>query len=190
MDLMYDSSAGMYEVEKIINCKTYHNKKYYLIKWLCYPINESTWEPKSNLKHLNYLIEDFEAEYPFSIDQNMYNIFCEEVKKKKGGKNKVKNLKDSPFNNKLTSKKRKLEYFSDLELNDEYFDKLKTHLYINSFKTIKNDIKQSNDDLIIDLSSNITQCEENMNNNSSQDSNMMNSEEKENKSKLIMPKME
>ena len=40
MEIMFDSSSNMYEVEKIINCKTYHNKKYYLIKWLCYPINE------------------------------------------------------------------------------------------------------------------------------------------------------
>ena len=118
MELMHDSFTEMYEVEKIINCKTYHNKKYYLIKWLCYPINESTWEPKPNLKHLNYLIEEFEAEYPFSVDQNMYNIFCEEVKKKKRAENKAENVKNAQNDNKLITKKRKIEYFSDLELND------------------------------------------------------------------------
>ena len=190
MEIMHDSCAEMYEVEKIINCKTYHNKKYYLIKWLCYPINESTWEPKSSLKHLNYLIEDFEHEYPFSIDQNMYQIFCEEVKKNKKAKKNAKNFKASQFNTKLTSKKRKIEYFSDLELNDEYLDKLKTHLHINTYKKQKDDIKQANDDLIIDLSSTMTQCEENMNNNSSQDLNIVTLEEKVNKSKLKMPEME
>ena len=71
----------MFEVEKIINSRIYRNKKYYLIKWLCYPINESTWEPKSNLKNLNYMLDRFEAEYPYSIDQNMYNIYCDESKK-------------------------------------------------------------------------------------------------------------
>ena len=41
MELMHDSFTEMYEIEKIINCKTYHNKKYYLINWLFYLINES-----------------------------------------------------------------------------------------------------------------------------------------------------
>ena len=49
MDIISDPWSGMYEVEKIINCKIYKNKKYYLIKWLCYPIYEATWEPKSNI---------------------------------------------------------------------------------------------------------------------------------------------
>ena len=72
-----------YEVEKIINCKYIRNKKYYLIKWLCYPINQSTWEPKSNLENLEYMIEDFESKYPYSIDSFMYNIFCNDVNDKK-----------------------------------------------------------------------------------------------------------
>ena len=81
MDIICDPWNEMYEVEKIINCKIYKNKKYYLIKWLCYPIYESTWEPKSNLKNLNYMIEAFEREYPYSVDQNMYEIYCDELKK-------------------------------------------------------------------------------------------------------------
>ena len=64
------------------------------------------------------MIEELEAQYPFSIDQNMYNIFCEEVKKKKIAKNKAKNVKNPQNENKLITKKRKIEYFSDLELND------------------------------------------------------------------------
>ena len=83
MEYMPESFSNLYEVEKIINSKSYKNKKYYLIKWLFYPINESTWEPKSNLKNLKYLIDEFESKYPYSIDQDMYNIFCEEIKKKK-----------------------------------------------------------------------------------------------------------
>ena len=82
MENISDSSSGMYEVEKIINYKTYRNKKYYLVKWLCYPIHESTWEPKSNLKNLNYMIDEFESEYPYSVDHDMYNIYCKEIQKK------------------------------------------------------------------------------------------------------------
>ena len=82
---------------QIINFRYYKNKKYYLIKWLSYPISESTWEPKSNLKYINDMLIKFEKEYPNSIDQNMYNIYCDEINKRKkrnktGKKNKrIKN---------------------------------------------------------------------------------------------------
>ena len=48
MEINSDNINEIYEVEKIINFKYYKNKKYYLIKWLSFPISESTWEPKSN----------------------------------------------------------------------------------------------------------------------------------------------
>ena len=99
-----------YEVEKIINCKYFKNKKYYLVKWLCYPINQSTWEPKSNLKNLNYLIEQFEAEYPYTIDKDMYTIFCNEIK----NKIKEKDNKESiNFHMKYLSRQRNLEKIDD-----------------------------------------------------------------------------
>ena len=81
MENQNDNMKGIYEVEKIINSKIYRNKKYYLIKWLCYPINECTWEPKSSLKNLNNMIDAFESEYPYSIDKDMYNIYCKELQK-------------------------------------------------------------------------------------------------------------
>ena len=186
MEHVHNSSANMYEVEKIINCKIYHNKKYYLIKWLYYPINQSTWEPKSNLKHLNALINVFEAEYPYSVDQKMYNIFCEEVNKKRKIKKK---LKKSASNKKLLSNKRKIEYFSELELNDHYLDKLKSHLYIYTNEKQKDYIKQSSDDLIIDLSSAPTEIDEGIKDNSLIEQNLNIAEEKKDLPKLRMPKM-
>ena len=75
MEPTSDDINNVYEVEKIINCKFYRNKKYYLIKWLYFPILESTWEPKSSIKHLSSMINKFESEYPYSIDQDMYNIY-------------------------------------------------------------------------------------------------------------------
>ena len=97
MEINSEFINEIYEVEKIINFKYYKNKKYYLIKWLSYPISESTQEPKSNLKYINDMLIKFEKEYPNSIDQNMYNIYCDEINKRKkrnktGKKNKgIKN---------------------------------------------------------------------------------------------------
>ena len=188
MESIYESCHNLYEVEKIINCKSYKNKKYYLIKWLCYPINESTWEPKSNLKNLKYLIDEFESQYPFSIDQDMYSIFCEEIKKKKRYKKK-NNILESFNDKKFLSKKRKTEYFSDSELNDKYLDKLKIHLHINTEKKQIKNRKTSNDNLIIDLSPINFQNESNSTNFCSEELNIINNQENMKSSKLIMPKM-
>ena len=65
-------------------------------------------EPKSSLKHLNYLIDEFEAGYPFSIDQEMYNIFCEKVKKQKRFKNRHRKLKIISDKQKFLAKKTKI----------------------------------------------------------------------------------
>ena len=80
MEISADFSSGMYEVEKIINRKISRNKKYYLVKWFCYPIHECTWETKTNLKDINYMIDSFERQYPYSIDQEMYELLIRILK--------------------------------------------------------------------------------------------------------------
>ncbi len=205
MESNFNSFSDIYEVEKIINCKYYHNKKYYLIKWLCYPINQSTWEPKSNLKNLNNMIQEFESEYPYSIDKNMYNIFCKEMVNKNTKRKKVKNLKEASNESNFISKKRKIEYFSDFELNNSYLDKLKKHLYIdnnkNKIKGIKKtndniennkskiiDIREINDEIFIDLSSS-DQAEDNINENSLSALKLETPEQPSNHYKLRLPKL-
>ena len=188
MEINSKNSSELYEVEKIINCKSYRNKKYYLIKWLCYPISQSTWEPKSNLKNLNYLIKEFESAYPYSIDQYMYNIFCEEMENKKRSNKKDKNLKEPPSESKFIAKKRKIEFFSDFELNNTYLDKLKKHLYIDSNKNTIKDIKNTNDEFVIDLSS-TEQNEENINGNSLTIIKLDATKKPTTNHKLILPKM-
>ena len=160
MEIKNDSSSEIYEVEKIINCKIYRNKKYYLVKWLCYPIYESTWEPKSNLKNLNYMIDAFEAEYPYSVDKNMYEIYSEELQKRTTKRNKRKRIsKDFKTSIKFLSKKKKMEFFTKSELKDEFFDKLKVHLHLNM---IQRHSKTQESDLIIDLGSSTFESEENV----------------------------
>ena len=169
--------SKIYEVEKIITRRFHRNKKYYLIKWLCYPITESTWEPKSSLKHLNFLLNKFENEYPLSIDKEMYSIYCNEMTRKKKSKK-----------NKLLNKKRKIEFFSETELKDIYYDKLKNHLYINAIK--RSDIKNEND-LIIDLSSNtISFSEENDFNFPEEKESTNEGDDINQNNQLIMPIME
>ena len=150
------NSENFYEVEKIITCKYFKSKKYYLIKWLCYPINQSTWESKENLKHLKYLIDEFEAQYPQTIDKCMYNIFCNEVKNKKKIKKKEKNKKTEKnidSNIKFLSKKRNIETFYENELKDPYLNGLKRHLYIKFDKNHDINI-QKKEDIFIDLREN------------------------------------
>ena len=176
--------SDTYEVEKIINCKYIRNKKYYLIKWLCYPINQSTWEPKSNLENLEYMIEDFESKYPYSIDSFMYNIFCNDNDKKKS-KNRNKNT-----NKKFLSKKRNKDFYSSIEELDKVnLDRFKKHLYISVNRKQSNDNKQKKDDLIIDLRTEGKENEEKLNNSSENEINAKYIEEqKSDMPKLIMPK--
>ena len=177
--------SDTYEVEKIINCKYIRNKKYYLIKWLCYPINQSTWEPKSNLENLECMINDFESKYPYSIDSFMYNIFCNDVKAKKKSKNRNTNI-----NKKFLSKKKNKDFYSSIEELDKVnLDSLKKHLYISDIKKQLNDNKQKNDDIIIDLRAEGKENEEKLNNSSENEINEKYIEEqKSDLPKLIMPK--
>ena len=188
MDISLDTRSGLFEVEKIINCKIYRNKKYYLVKWLCYPIYESTWEPKSNLKNLNYMIDAFEAEYPYSVDQNMYEIYSEELQKRTTKRNKRKNIsKDFKTSIKFLSKKKKIEYFTNSELKDEFFDKLKVHLHLNM---IQRHNKPQESDVIIDLASSTFESEENALYGEHDKENSNVTVEKKNLHQLVKPEME
>ena len=156
MEKVYDSFSGIYEVEKIINCKIYKNKKYYLIKWLYYPIHESTWEPKANLIYINNMLKTFEKKYPYSIDQNMYEIYCEEIKKRYNKSKNLKRINGIKTYHEFISKKKKNEFFTKSELKDINLDKLKIHLHLN---LDKRQIKTKENDIIIDICESSSQDE-------------------------------
>ena len=185
------SSQKLYEVEKIINRKYIKNKKYYLIKWLFYPINQSTWEPKAQLKHLKCLIDEFEAQYPYTIDKFMYNIFCNEEKNKKTIKKKEKinkNHQNINSQKKFLSKKRNIETFSEKELNGPYLNGLKIHLHIKVDKGDSINIKKQEEDFFIDLRGKTKEKEESLFNFLGKEKNENGFEETEQKNnKLIKP---
>ena len=186
MEINSDNINEIYEVEKIINFKYYKNKKYYLIKWLSFPISESTWEPKSNLKYINNMLIKFEKEYPYSIDQNMYNIYCSAINKRKKRSKKDQKKKDMKNGIKYLSKTKKIEEFSKTELKDVLYDKLKNHLFINIIKRHIN-INKIENQVVIDLSiCNTSPSEQNI----CDKENLNDTEEKNDGSKLIRPILE
>ena len=118
----------------------------------------------------------------------MYNIFCEEVSSRKRSNKKAQILKESSNESKFIAKKRKIEYFTDSELNNAYLDKLKKHLYIDSNKNKMKDIKKTNDEFIIDLSS-TEQTKESINGNSLQVFKFEASEKPNTNYQLRLPKL-
>ena len=188
MENIFDSNDKEYEVEKIITRKYYKNKKYYLIKWLCYPITESTWEPISNIKNLDSMLKEFEHEYPYSIDKEMYDIYCTETQKGKSKSHKNKKNKKIQIEKKFLAKKKKPECFTKSELNDSYYDKLKSHLYIN---TANKKLTKPENDCFIDLCSTITtNSEENTSYFQDDKESIIEVEEKEYSKDLIAPILE
>ena len=65
----FDDLDDYYEVEKIITRRFKGKNKLYLIKWLGYPITDCTWEPISHLGNINTLVEQFDDNFPNSIDK-------------------------------------------------------------------------------------------------------------------------
>ena len=74
-----------YEVERIITRKNKGKNKKYLIKWEGYSIKDCTWEPLSHLDKINFLVEDFEKNFPFSIDKRLLRKYLR-FKKRKNNK--------------------------------------------------------------------------------------------------------
>ena len=50
-----------YEVELILDKRTFRGKPQYLVKWFGYPLYNATWEPMTNLQHCRGKIQEFEA---------------------------------------------------------------------------------------------------------------------------------
>ena len=125
----YYNLNDFYEVETIITKKKLKGKNYYLIKWQGYPVIESTWEPTSNLKNVQYMIRDFESDYPESIDKELFEIFQNNNTSTNIGKSCERNsLNKKKFRGKNIKKEQK-ENFKVKNQNDE-LDMLKEHLYI------------------------------------------------------------
>ena len=82
-----------YKIENIITKRNDGKRNYYLIKWVGYPISCCTWEPISNLFYAMEMVQKFEDNFPFSINQKLLNEFLIEYKKQKREKRLLKKKK-------------------------------------------------------------------------------------------------
>ncbi|CAK8689282.1 histone-lysine N-methyltransferase SUV39H2-like [Clavelina lepadiformis] len=64
------SSNSLFEVEYIANFKVIESKRYYLVKWVGWPMEANTWEPICNLS-CSSLIQEFHEEYMMQLDKFM-----------------------------------------------------------------------------------------------------------------------
>ena len=84
---MFKRGNDFYDVEKIITKKCKGNKRYYLIKWVGYPLTECSWEPASNLETISKMLEDFDNNYPNSIDKRQLKMYLRLNKRNRNKKN-------------------------------------------------------------------------------------------------------
>jgi len=54
------SPTPEYEVECILDKRTFHRQTQYLVLWKGYPRHDATWEPLRNLSNAEQAIQDFE----------------------------------------------------------------------------------------------------------------------------------
>ena len=106
-------------------------------------------------------------------------------KKVKLIRKKVPKNKEIKSGTKSLSNTKRIEGFSKSELKDVYYEKLKNHLFINF---VKRHINKPENQVIIDLSSNSTShSEENLSICINDKDNLNESEDKNEKNKLIRP---
>ena len=90
----FDDLDDYYEVEKIITRRFNGKNKLYLIKWLGYPLKDCTWEPISHLDKVKTLVEQFDDDFPNSIDKRRLRKYLHSINKRNKlrfrNKNKIK----------------------------------------------------------------------------------------------------
>ena len=96
-------SKDYFIVDKIIARKLVGKKKLYLIKWKGYPVGDCSWEPISNLVNITNMVEDFDKNFPNSIDKRQLKKYLKVIKQRSNQIIKIKN----PFFKKIVYKNEK-----------------------------------------------------------------------------------
>jgi len=104
-----NNDKDYFEVEKIITRKVDGQNKFYLIKWVGYPLADCSWEPISHLQKISDMVETFDQNFPASIDKKRLRkyLYISNLISKRGSHIiKIKNpfLKKREFKNKKISK--------------------------------------------------------------------------------------
>jgi len=94
IDEFYNFGNEYFNVERIITRKYKDDKKYYLVKWVGYPLKDCSWEPASNLENIKLMVENFDNNYPNSINKRLLKKYFRLIHGNKRNKSRNKdNLK-------------------------------------------------------------------------------------------------
>ena len=117
-------SKDYFIVDKIIARKLVGKKKLYLIKWKGYPVGDCSWEPISNLVNITNMVEDFDKNFPNSIDKRQLKKYLKVIKQRSNHIIKIKN----PFFKKIVFKNEKNTIEDNIIIcidNNNLFNKVK-----------------------------------------------------------------
>ena len=113
-----------YQVEKIITRKTVGKNRMYLIKWEGYPLKDCSWEPVSHLDNISDMLENFNENYPNSIDKKRLKKYLRIIKRKENHIIRFKNpfLKEGHFKKINKKPKNNIMIYID---NSEFIERTK-----------------------------------------------------------------
>ena len=117
-------SKDYFIVDNIIARKLVGKKKLYLIKWKGYPVGDCSWEPISNLVNITNMVEDFDKNFPNSIDKRGLKKYLKVIKQRSNHIIKIKN----PFFKKIVFKNEKNTIEDNIIIcidNNNLFNKVK-----------------------------------------------------------------
>ena len=100
----------MLKVKKIITRKIDGKNKYYLIKWVGYPLKDCSWEPVSHLQNISHMVEIFDNNFPSSIDKKGLKRYLYVINRKESHIIRIKNpfLKEKCFRKMKKNKERNI----------------------------------------------------------------------------------
>ena len=106
----FNNDKDYFDVEKIITRKINGKKKYYLIKWVGYPLKDCSWEPISHLQNISHMIEIFDNNFPASIDKKGLKRYLCVINRKESHIIRIKNpfLKAKCFRKMKKNKERNI----------------------------------------------------------------------------------
>ena len=142
-------SKDYFIVDKIIARKLVGKKKLYLIKWKGYPVGDCSWEPISNLVNITNMVEDFDKNFPNSIDKRRLKKYLKVIKQRSNHIIKIKN----PFFKKIVFKNEKNTIEDNIIIcidNNNLFNKVKEEKKEEEKENDGENIKETKEILIDD----------------------------------------
>ena len=106
----FNNDKNYFNVEKIITRKIDGKNKYYLIKWVGYPLKDCSWEPVSHLQNISHMVEIFDNNFPSSIDKRGLKRYLCVINRKESHIIRIKNpfLKAKCFRKMKKNKERNI----------------------------------------------------------------------------------